>query len=89
MPEFIETLNETLTELKEAIEIKDWPGIKQISHGLKGTAGMYGFMQISELAALIEKAVADKNYPRMKLLHQQITAFVKEMDSIEKSGVGM
>lgn len=89
MPEFIETLNETLAELKEAIEVKDLPGIKQISHGLKGTAGMYGFMQISELAALIEKAVADKNYPRMKLLHQQIAASVKEMDSLEKSGVVM
>lgn len=87
MPEFIEMLNETLAELKEAIDLKDLPGIKQISHGLKGTAGMYGFMPISELAALIENAIADKNYPRMKLLYQQITAFVKEMNMVEKSGV--
>jgi Signal transduction histidine kinase len=87
MPEFMEMLNEMLNELKEAIDLKDLPGIKQISHGLKGTAGMYGFMPISELAALIENAIADKNYPRMKLLHQQITAFAKEINMIEKSGV--
>ncbi len=87
MPEFMDMLSETLDELKEAIDKKDLQCIKHISHGLKGTAGMYGFMQISELAAFIEKAVADKNYPRMTQLYQQIIALVQDLNSREKSRV--
>ncbi len=87
MPEFMEMLSETLEELKAAIDMKDLPSIKHISHGLKGTAGMYGFMQISELAAFIEKAVADKNYPRMTQLYQQIIALAQDLNSREKSRV--
>jgi len=88
LPEFMEMLSETLDELKEAINMKDLHSIKQISHGLKGTAGMYGFMQISELAALIEKSIADKNYPRINLLYQQIIAIVKDVNTLQKTGIG-
>ncbi len=78
LPEFVEMMGEMLNDLREAIDMKDLEGIKSISHGLKGTAGMYGFMQISELAAYIEKATVDKNYSRMSLLYSQITAIAQQ-----------
>jgi CheY-like chemotaxis protein/HPt (histidine-containing phosphotransfer) domain-containing protein len=87
MPEFIEMLGETLNDLQEAINMKDLQSIKNISHGLKGTAGMYGLMQISELAGFIEKAVADKNYIRMTQLYQQIISLAQELNNREQSKV--
>jgi len=87
LPEFMEMMHETLDELNEAIDSKDLNNIKYISHSIKGTAGMYGFMQISELAAFIETAIADKNYNRMNLLYQQIITLVKELNSRENSRV--
>jgi CheY-like chemotaxis protein len=87
MPEFMVMLSETLDDLQEAINMKDLQSIKYISHGLKGTAGMYGLMQISELAAFIEKAVADKNYLRMTQLYQKIIAHAQELNSREQSKV--
>jgi signal transduction histidine kinase/CheY-like chemotaxis protein len=87
LPEFIEMLEEILNDLQDAIEIKDLDGVKNISHGLKGTAGMYGFMHISELASLIEKATVDKNYQKMSLLYHQILSDAKDLDSRISSNV--
>jgi CheY-like chemotaxis protein len=81
LPEFVEMLDEMLNDLKEAIDMKNLEGIKNISHSLKGTAGMYGFIQISELAAYIEKATVDKNYPRMYLLYNQITSLADQCNT--------
>lgn len=72
LPEFMETLSESLDELEDAIQLKSLPHIKNISHALKGTAGMYGFMKISRLAAYIEKAADEKNYGQIYSLYQQI-----------------
>ncbi|NLN86752.1 MAG: response regulator [Syntrophomonadaceae bacterium] len=81
LPEFMKMLKEMLGELSDAIKSKNDTAIKDISHSLKGTAGMYGFMQISELAARLEKAVADQNYGTMASLCQQITALAQESPS--------
>jgi len=87
LPEFMEMLGEILIDLEEAIDLKDLDSIKSISHSLKGTAGMYGFMQISELAAYIEKATNDKNYQRMFLLYQQIVSLAQQFTNQSKSKV--
>jgi response regulator RpfG family c-di-GMP phosphodiesterase len=87
LPEFVEMLGEMLNDLKEAIDLKNLEGIKNISHSLKGTAGMYGFMQISELAAYIEKATVDKNYPRMYILYNQITSLAHQCNARINSDV--
>lgn len=87
LPEFMEMLSENLQELKYAIDEKDMAAIKNISHGLKGTAGMYGFMQISELASYLEQAARDKNYQRMTLLYQQIASFVQRFSCMNANKV--
>ena len=81
LPEFMEMLEEMLDELREAIKLKNDGVVKHISHSLKGTAGMYGFMKISELALSMEKAVADHNYGKLGSLCQQVTALAKESQS--------
>lgn len=81
LPEFMEMLKEMLDDLNDAIKSKNDTAIQDISHSLKGTAGMYGFMQISKLAAALEKAVADQNYGTMASLCQQMMAMAKESQS--------
>ncbi len=78
LPEFLEMLDEMLAELKAAIKIKDEVQIKSISHNLKGTAGMYGFMKISQLAANMEKAVGETNYTLLLSLYQQVVTLARE-----------
>lgn len=81
LPEFLEMLDEMLSELELAIRMKDEAEIKSISHNLKGTAGMYGFMKISQLAANIQNAAGEKNYHLLSALCQQISGLARESHS--------
>lgn len=62
LPEFIDIMAEMLGELHTAAATQDLATIQDLSHAIKGTAGMYGFTLISEIAALIEQAVRQENY---------------------------
>ncbi len=81
LPEFLEMLEEMLNQLEAAIKAKDRASIRDISHSLKGMAGMYGFMRISELALAMEKAIAGDNFGKLTSLCQQITALAQESQS--------
>ncbi len=61
IPEFMYSLHESIEELDKAVNHYNPSLIKSISHDIKGTAGMYGFHQVSRIAAEIEKAVQNKD----------------------------
>ena len=72
IPEFISLLGELLDELEQAIINNDLKKIKNVCHDIKGTAGMYGFMQISRQAALIEQACNESGSSRINQLTRQL-----------------
>jgi len=72
LPEFFESLSEMLDELNQAIGEKNQEAILSCSHSIKGTAGMYGYMNISELAAQLEKAGREKAYNKLTTLFRQL-----------------
>ncbi|MEN6463235.1 MAG: response regulator [Syntrophomonas sp.] len=74
IPEFMELLAEMLEGLTSAIEAKDLEKIKSISHDIKGTAGMYGFMKISEIAAGIEQAARENRFNKIPGLSSQLNS---------------
>jgi len=79
LPEFIEILAEMLTDLHKAVDQHDMTAIQELSHAVKGTAGMYGFMQISESAALIEQAGKGKIYSQIPLLINQLDKYYEQI----------
>ncbi len=81
IPEFIEILEDMLDELQEAINNRDIKNIQHLSHAIKGTAGMYGFVQISEIAALIEQASRDNQYQKISQLFTQITTSYQQIST--------
>jgi signal transduction histidine kinase/DNA-binding response OmpR family regulator len=46
-----------LADIQAAIEQEDWLQIKSLMHKLKGSAGSYGFQQLSDFAILVEENV--------------------------------
>jgi len=72
IPEFISLLGELLNELEQATINNDLKKIKNVCHDIKGTAGMYGFMQISRQAALIEQACNESGSSRINQLTRQL-----------------
>lgn len=72
LPEFMAQLEEMVDSLGLAFVNRDLEAIKSISHDIKGTAGMYGFRQISESAAAIELAAQEESFPRIKSCLDQL-----------------
>jgi signal transduction histidine kinase/FixJ family two-component response regulator len=50
-----------LADIQAAIELDDWAKIKSLMHRLKGSAGSYGFQQLSDFAILVEQHIEQGN----------------------------
>ncbi len=72
LPEFLALLDEMLESLEIAISNRDIADIQSISHDIKGTAGMYGFMEFSRLAKDIELASRIKDLPGIKRIFSEL-----------------
>ena len=78
LPEFMAQLEEMVDNLGLAFAQRDIEAIKSISHDIKGTAGMYGFRQISDGAASIEAAAREESFPRIKTCLDQLYQYYKQ-----------
>jgi len=72
IPELIHMLKDMIDDLLVAIEFRNLEMIQSISHDIKGTAGMYGFMEISQVASEIELAAREKSSRQLNMLYQQL-----------------
>lgn len=55
-----------LADIQIAIDQDDWTKIESLMHKLKGSAGSYGFQQLSDFAILVEEHIAQGNLPEAK-----------------------
>ena len=60
IPSFFYNTQEDIKKLKQAVEIKDWPTLERLGHGIKGSSFGYGFMQLGQIGQQIEKAAKEK-----------------------------
>lgn len=51
------SFKDKLDDIQEAIEQQNWMQLKSLMHKLKGSAGSYGFQELSELAILVEQQI--------------------------------
>jgi signal transduction histidine kinase/FixJ family two-component response regulator len=63
-----------LADIQGAIEQEDWAQIKSLMHKLKGSAGSYGFQQLSDFAVLVEDQIDHGNL-------QEAKAYVAKMQA--------
>lgn len=54
---FLAGLPDTLMKMNEAEQLHDWAALGRIAHTLKGTAGTFGFPQLTELAGHLNAAI--------------------------------
>ncbi|MDD2586106.1 MAG: ATP-binding protein [Syntrophomonadaceae bacterium] len=78
IPEFVSTLKGTINDLNNAITKRNLDDIRSISHDIKGTAGMYGFAEISQTAALIEDAARNNLFVEIAKLAHHLAYLFKQ-----------
>ncbi len=66
IPQFMKNRRLDLLELEVLLEQKDFEKIARLAHKIKGTAGGYGFSQLSTLASELELAVKKEDEAALK-----------------------
>ena len=75
IPNFIQRRHDDLEKLREALATGDFETVRVIGHSMKGTGGGYGFDEISEFGAAIEKAAKDSASDDARFLKTILLAF--------------
>ncbi|MES2354157.1 MAG: response regulator [Pseudomonadota bacterium] len=70
--EFEDKLPEQLTRLKTYVSENDWKQAAELAHLLAGTAGSFGYTEITEAARKLERSARDGNTEEAKKALQQI-----------------
>ena len=77
---FVEnTLPEAQSNIQSAIDAENWDEARQLVHAIKGTAGGYGYMIISDLLGQTQNALIEGNNT---LAVEQIADFHKLCDRV-------
>jgi hemerythrin-like metal-binding protein len=76
---FKESTSSYLEQLRQRLSDKDWNGVREVSHTLKGTAASFGFPHCSKLASELQAAIDDN---RMELAPNMSKALAEELEQI-------
>ena len=66
-----------LNSLKQDIDSIAFDSVRTFGHNIKGSGGMYGFNEITELGSIIESAAKDENMERIKSNLETLELFLK------------
>lgn len=76
---FIESAEESLKVLKNAIDSSDYNNIFQSAHAIKGSAGNLTLHEIEDLAKTIEHEARESNEIDYKTAHNQLNLLVQNL----------
>ncbi|AEG59916.1 PAS domain-containing hybrid sensor histidine kinase/response regulator [Desulforamulus ruminis] len=79
VPWYLQDLAGEMDKLKEAARINDLVTVRYISHGLKGSGGAYGFPELSNLGAEIERAAVNQDLELVRSLVNQLRELYTEI----------
>ena len=66
-----------LSSIKEDINSASFDSLRTFGHNIKGSGGMYGFNEITEMGASIETAAKNENMNQIKLDLDKLETFLK------------
>ncbi len=80
--EFMETVSQNLIDLKRLYEENNLEEIAKIAHDIKGTAGIFGLDEGTEIASELNIAARNKEIKKTKAFIDKLTAYMKEQNIV-------
>jgi HPt (histidine-containing phosphotransfer) domain-containing protein len=80
--EFMETVSQNLIDLKRLYEENNLEEIAKIAHDIKGTAGIFGLDEGTEIASELNIAARNKEIKKTKMYIDKLTAYMKEQNIV-------
>jgi HPt (histidine-containing phosphotransfer) domain-containing protein len=76
--EFMESVTANLEEMTTLYKNKKYEEIAKIAHDIKGTSGIFGLDEGTDIAKELQYAAQDKEDEKTKSLIEQLTRYMKE-----------
>lgn len=73
---YIEQLPGSFEHIKEAQSNNNWPELKELIHKMKGTAGGYGYPELTQLAAQVEFQILNEDYNEVAANITRMEAYI-------------
>lgn len=83
---YVQTLPQQMHACRLALQQNDWLQLKKLVHTLKGTAGTFGYMTLSETAALLDQAIDERQ--DFQLLAELLDELLHIVTAIERGLAG-
>tara|TARA_S200000501_G_scaffold247315_1_gene231722 strand:- start:16 stop:294 length:279 start_codon:yes stop_codon:yes gene_type:complete len=74
---YIEHTSKELESIMDVLETKSFDSLRTFGHNIKGSGGMYGFNEVTEIGAVIETAAKDENMVLIKSNLDGLDLFLK------------
>ena len=79
LPKYMAGLEQIEADITLALSEQNWEIARSLSHDLKGSGGMYGFMPLSELGGKIEFQIINSNYEQATSLIETMLAMFRRI----------
>ena len=80
--EFKESVANHLLQLPTLFGTQDFAEIARIAHDIKGTAGVFGYDEGTDIAKELQYAAQDKNAEKTKQLIDKLAIYMKNNDVV-------
>ena len=74
---YINHTSKELVSIMEGLETKSFDLLRTFGHNIKGSGGMYGFNEVTEIGAVIEAAAKDEDMALIKSNLKDLDLFLK------------
>ena len=80
IPAFLKNRESDIRGLNESLAKSDYVIIERLGHGMKGAGAGFGFDEITEIGALIEKAAKEKKSDEIQKGIEKLTNYMKLLE---------
>jgi len=80
VPAFMNARKKDIESLKNFFAEKNYEELRSIGHKVKGTAGSYEFMELSEIGGRLEKAAADHDDEALDKIVKEYEVHINQID---------
>jgi len=74
---YINHTSKELASIMEGLETKSFDSLRTFGHNIKGSGGMYGFDEVTEIGTVIEAAAKDEDMALIKSNLKDLDLFLK------------
>jgi len=74
---YIKHTSKELESIMDVLETKSFDSLRTFGHNIKGSGGMYGFDEVTEIGAVIETAAKDEDIVLIKSNLDSLDLFLK------------